>query len=580
MNAARYSLMYNSTIIVTCLDQTYKQYGDTISALDFDAMINCITKGGEYNSILARRHDPSIITKICTQFPKYLNTQNIDNLVKSMTRLYYPQSCIKSILDTGYIFTPSQIYTLSSHGYMMLEFQNTLSYDEFLNLFNSTDFINEFKNNLFIDDSSYGYELCITEKINRLKDICKKYDVKLKSNFVSVILNKIKPINCRTHELYNIIRNVHIIGHELGMTFEREEFEMIVKTYDFYNGTDVNKIKLITRFYGDTVIDRKFILDNLENDSIFISFLHPTLTDYNPLSDIFYIIFAIPNMCRFRWIMCMLEEGYIVINNFCLFLMYIRTEHDDTQLTKILDGYINENIDKVYIENIFTFGSSSSINFLSTQKILPSLDYLTLCTSLNTLKKLRNTSMFLDDEEKLFIDNIIKFDTYNNCKVICSDFSDAMFLDIYDTLNERDKEIALRIPYSDIINVATIIRYRITVTRKMIEYKFARNQWYDFVSLMYLSREYDYLIEMIDTDNVTIASSYMARQWLMNNIINNRPKTFALPNNLFELRTYVDEDVKTLLTQPIINNIDEIRQTIVENEERITREILVEHLKC
>src|SRR5205823_4262096 len=99
----------------------------------------------------------------------------------------------------------------------------------------------------------------------------------------------------------------------------------------------------------------------------------------------------------------------------------------------------------------------------------------------------------------------------NSNETVCTmsnKLSGKEFLDIYDSFSDRDKKIALRISIDDLMKTSTIIKYGITITHKMLEYKLLHGKWTAVVSLMHISRDYDYLIEMLDVETIMLAPSY------------------------------------------------------------------------
>lgn len=587
----RYNLRYtwgnNQINIADCMLKTQEQYGDVMSERDFDKMISVLSTGAS-SSALACRRDPTIITQICTLFPNFLNTKNVDNIIKCITKQSYPQTCIESISKTGYVFTESQVKKLCSLGYMMLNLLDTMSFQEFIGLFNNADFWNTFKQNLDVD---YTVSPDIIDaKIKMLKDICDKFKFNIEANFALEMVTKCG-YYYNERSASNSVLNIHIIADKLGMPFTSEYFRKIVENYPrFYTQTEGNdstpdytRTKKIIKYYGDPV-NREFILDNLKMGiDVFRGFLNPSLTSYDPMEDIFYIIFKVSNNLRYQYIQHMLDNNYLKYDNFLLFLMYIRTECSESSLYSILKEFIKRNslnIEQIYIENIFTFGNEKSINLLSDYKILPSIDFVKMSLLCGTLKALRGTSLFLDDETENYIDRALIINNIHN-----DDDSDNRsiaveeFVEICDSMNQRDRDIVLRLPIDMVLNVSTMVRYRITLTKRMVEYMLLYGRWTSLISLMYMSKEYDYIIEMLDIESIMLAPSFHARSWMMENIYNQCPESFAIPNKFFDLQNNVARDVDMLMKQPILNNIIDIKATAQKSKEEVRRRLMIEHLE-
>jgi hypothetical protein len=593
IDKSRYELMraWGADIIdiKKIIQDTHELYGDGVSKKDFDAMIKKLTSGSHFNSILNTRADPQIITSICSLYPQHITTKVIDNLVGYLKKEKYPQHCLESIKNTGYQFTTEQLNILSTAGYVILDILNAnVSYADLLAMFNSTDFLLTFRTNLDTDYSNNPAP--IDAKIKSLKSLCDKYNIIIESDFITQILHKLSGYPIRFNEF--AIKNMHIIASALNMRFEKQQFDKIITNYCL-GSVSSEIIKQIMDYYNDetNLIDRTFILNNLNYQS-FSKFLHPSLTDYDPLGDIFYILFKIPKNDIPKYIEHMLKHGYLVYDDFMIFLLYIRGEDVQSLSVSILNKYVVKNYDHMKgkdstllkndhlcinqecIDFIYTFGNAKSINYLTNNKIPITEEYLTLCTLHGTLKELHGESFFLNNETEQFIDKILQRDKYYY-KTAHGEMNDIDFVKIYNSLNKRDKQIAIRIPKNDILDMSTIIRYNLTITKTMVEYKLIRDEWRDIVSLLFLSKKYDYLVDFLDVETIMIAPSYISRNWFMNNLINTNTKSFALPNKIFDLRPYVECDVDNLLRSiSPIHVIDTMVESVLLKEEITAREII------
>lgn len=587
VDSNRYNLRYtwgnNQVNIADCILKTQQQYGaDGVSERDFDKMVSVLCTGAS-SSALACRRDPTIITQMCTSFPNFLNTKNVDNIIKCLTKQYYPQTCVESISKTGYVFTESQVKKLCSLGYMMLNLLDTMTYQEFLALFNNADFWNTFKQSLDVDYTESPD--VIDAKIKTLKDIQDKFKFVTEPNFAHEMI-----IKCGWYYnsvgAVNSVLNIHIIADGLGMKFTPEYFKKIVEGNSKFYATgydatpDYAKIAKIAKFYGEP-INRDFILDSLTMGiDVFRGFLKPSLTSYDPMEDIFHITFKVANSLRSQYIQHMLDNNYLKYDNFLLFLMYIRAEDAQSELSTILKEFVKRNgmnIEQYYIENIFTFGNAKSINVLSDYKILPSIEYVKMIVGCETLKELRGTSLFLDDDTESYMDRAIMI--HNNNDNDKGNISSDEFVAIYDSMSQRDQDIVIRLPIDVMMKVSTIVRYRITVTKTMVEYMLLRDSWVALLSLMYMSKDYDYIIEMLDIDPIMLAPSFHARSWMMEHIYNEGPESFAIPNKFFDLQKNVESDVKALLEKPIINQVSVIRFASQKLKEETRRRLMIEHLE-
>jgi hypothetical protein len=349
----RYTLkctwMANVINISGCIKATYDQYGPLgIKSRDFSKMITKISTGTSSNSVLSARQDPSIIMAICQYFPTYLNNKDVEKIIKcfGVGKKTYPQECVDAIVGTGYVFTESQIKDLCSLGYTMLKLLKSMTYNEFISQFNAIDFWTTFEEGLSAD-----YEIIpelINNKINTLKEICDRFKIKLEPTFVNTIVGKFKKVKDRTNCM-NMVLNVHIIAEKLGMVFDINTFKGLTENnITFYSldhsdkNDEYNREKLlkIIQYYGKP-IDREFILNNL-NPKIFSGFLHPMITDYEPIEDIFFIIFESDMLELSDYIKHMLKYNYLLYDDFLLFIIFIKNTFDIPSIVGIFKDYLKK----------------------------------------------------------------------------------------------------------------------------------------------------------------------------------------------------------------------------------------------
>ena len=582
VDAKRYNLMYSTGInIIACLIATHNQYGNKITEKQFDKMISILCNN-EARSILSYRNDSQIIITICSNFPTFLTTKNIDMILKAININSYPQHCIDNISKTGYVFSESQIQLLNCKGYSMLSLVNAMSYKDFLSLFDNKEFLIEFTQFL---ENDYQYNINI--KINKLKDIQTKFNIYIEETFAyEIIVRCIGPHKVLKHAI-NIILNIHSIAQALGMKFNTEIFKQIVKKFPvFYIATglltnnvvalsenDILKLEKIINFY-DKPITRSFILDTLDIN-VFRGFVIPKFTDYDPIEDIFYILFQINENQISDFIQHLLNFRYLVYDEFLLFLMYIRPEGISSNLSLILENYIKKNgcnIKQCFIENIFTFGNVKSINLISEYKLLPDINLIKLIVNFDVIDSLNKTSIFLDDDVDKFVQKILLLSfihakKYTQNLIPYTTIYIDEFIDIYDSLNPKDKEIMLRIYPTDFLNVAQIIRYDITITKPMVEYMILNNLWMSLISLLYISPKYDYLIDMLDIDIISLSPSFYSRMWMLNNLINNIPNSLAISDKFFNNNKNISQDVEDIMKLPIINDLKNMHNEIEKKQE-------------
>src|SRR5207244_869297 len=132
-------------------------------------------------------------------------------------------------------------------------------------------------------------------KIDRIKNIIKKYNIELQPNIVQIMITNSAN---NTWEFMTLTRlyNLHVILMAINAPFDVEMLKWLISTYNLDNligYTDdhsykENKRKLIYIFkcYKNVVFDRRFILDVYEKqkDSIKIAII-ANITNYDPVQD-------------------------------------------------------------------------------------------------------------------------------------------------------------------------------------------------------------------------------------------------------------------------------------------------------
>jgi hypothetical protein len=161
--------------------------------------------------------------------------------------------------------------------------------------------------------------------------------------------------------------------------------------------------------------------------------------------------------------------------------MYNVPEKKESTMSLILKEYLNKNngIDNSYITNIYTFGNAASINILVDYKILPSIELIRMNIGYWNLEQIKGSSMFLDDVTEAYIDKLLLTNDNDNTEIMTPEISDI--IEIYDSLNERDRQIMVRLHRNSILSLSNIIKYRIKITRKMLESMIFYGAWMSIV---------------------------------------------------------------------------------------------------
>lgn len=601
-----YNLLWQPNYILNDIINTYNIYGsDGVNDKDFDKMIAIITLHGNRAYIVNGRNKcGDIILKLCELFFEKLTPKNMDKLLKCISINKMEQNYLELISQTQYIFTESQIKLLNNLGYITHEFTHSLSYEQLLLLFNNSLFMNNFKKDIYI-----SYDLSATpidEIITLLKNLCEKYKIAIETHFefplklISLLITT--DVQTNTVMIYNI----HIIANNLNIKFKRS---ILIEIMDNYllcktnSPTNINnvildykKIRQIINNYDQDIIDRDFVLQRIMNNNYaFIIILHPLITNYNPIHDIIYILLCFdkdktnPNnniLIRDDIINHLLKYGYLKHDIFLLFLLSLGLNSS----SKFLNEYFqkSDSYNLYYIDNFFIFASAENLDILSEQKIMPTLDRLMLCTSLNQLQMSAHSIMFLDNECEKYIKKI-SVCLQTECYIYKEEYYNEMFIDIYESLNDNDKKIILHIDKKNILKISIIIRYGIKLTKKYITYMITCGCWIDIILLMHLSNKYDYILKFIDITMILLAPTLIARIWLLNNILNSNRKSFinfycpyvTFENNWKYYQQFQQiqqkNDIIKLLSTPLINNIDDIKEEIKVYKENKHKNIILDY---
>lgn len=596
----------NRVDIVGCLKATNKQYGDNLSEKDFTNLITFLTKGAQ-NSIIGYRREPEIITTLCELFPIYMNNVKIiTNILKCITVSCYPQHCIISIKSVGYKFTDPQIKQLNVGGYNIFDIVDTMNYPEFLSLFNNSVFLSKILSDLGCDyDTPFG-NTKIQEKIITFKTTLTQFNLSIDNEFINTFLSKIGTYFNSSFQVVTYARcilNVHIIAKELGLgILSKENFIFLIEKYPNFYGHNIpmhipilsgdkkiineNARKLL-KFY-DNPITRDVVL-HLMNPNIFITFVTPETSSYDPAEDIFYILYSMhekkQDNDRYLFIKHLINNNYLIYDDFLMLLISLglteftkptqsQTYPPCAQTTELINrdsllieciGKNTINLTQHLINNIFTFCNFPTINALSDLKIIPTKELLSLNISKQVVHHIANNSVFADDDIAEFSELVNSY-IYEPIGPTIPDTKNMAyeFINIYNSLNTRDKQIYVRMKHG---KLADIIRYNVTLTKEYIASILRTNNWNFIVFLLHLSHEYDYIIDFIDEYMIMMIPAYIGRLWFYNNIIIKERQNFYHPNKLFEYHPNVENDVIELLKKPVCFDITEI-----ENDNRQIRE--------
>lgn len=610
ITANSYSLKYawgdNRVNIVDCLEKTHVQYGDKLTHKDFFAMITVLTKGA-HSSPLNCRHEIEIIKKLCVLYPDFMNdVKVIYNLLKCMTIHTYPQTCITDITAIGYKFTETQISLLNKEGYSVFDIVDTMSYNEFLSLFNNSVFVSKMLANIHLNYDTPSGKIVIDEKVATLKNTTEKFGLNINSTFIDTFVAKYSLQYGLSIVNYSAsVLNIHIIARELGLgILSKDEFVGLLEKYPKFYALSVylvnysnmgisiddtnqliTNVRKILSFY-DRPVTRDVVL-RLMHPDVFTMFVIPDISDYDPVEDLFFILSSIYEKniiddVRYIIIKHFLDHGYLVYDKFLMLLISLgltdynqrridnrpTSNHTNTNikspslLVECMNKY-NMTLSHHEIDNIFTFCNVTTINALSDIKILPTKELLSLNLYKNIVSHIVNNSVFIDDETVDYSELLDSYnDGINHTIIVQNDI-----IKIYESLNDRDKQIYIRIPHDGICCVSHVIRYKITLTKEYIAAILHSIKWRSIVFLLHLSQEYEYIIDFIDEQMIMMIPEVIGRLWFYNNLIINERQIFALPNKFYDLQPNVENDIAELLTQPIIYDISTLIKNIKTKRE-------------
>lgn len=596
INASKYRLKYVNAYdpfsIIKIIKDTAQQVNVNdiyISDADFDNMIKALTSGG-MSSAIASRKEPGIITSLCTHFPTKITKKHIDKMIKCMDKKSYPKSCVDAISNIGHVFTKSQMKHLIASGYDMISDIGEMNYDEFLAFFNNVDYVNELRYALSAkyDESPH----ILNHKIKSMNDLRLKYNIKFDTKFIDIIVTKVFSNNFTLNSLFN----VHLLAKNMEMDFDKNQFKNILRIillrdlvsyYEESKCSDDQKCMLfknICDYYGPSVIDRDLILDFCDKFSIIKLIIHPFLTDYNPLDDLFYMLTQISPLDTCEYLKHLLKLKYLNYDDFLLYLLSLG--YDDNNAT-LLREYIGQNnkIHDDYLPFFYMFTNSSTLMILFDNKIMPMPENVLQCTKIEQLTYIKDTDVFMDDKNIKFIETITDKNYYESN--IFFELSQEHFLELYYSLTKKDREIIIRIPIQNVLKLGTIIRYDIKLTKQYLTYLILYGYWRDILKLLCFTNKYDYLYSMFDIDMILHVPTMIARMWFLNNIYNSSLKLYKLsipsnyhklmkiPCNVFDLKLNLDIDMANLLKLNIINDVKTMHNNVIESKQAIRKSYIL-----
>lgn len=587
----RYANWYNSVNITQVIKDTHVQYMDNISDQDFNNLITALTNGGMTSSPISMRKDPTIIMALCEYFPKQITKKHIDKLIRTMEKRSYPKTCINALSEIIGTFTKSQLKHLISAGYDMMSGMDSMSYDEFTAQFDNMEYMHELRQAIMTNHNDTPHVL--DEKIKKMNDMRLMYNIQFDTKFIDTLLVK---YNSGFQITLTALLNVHIIAKNMGVLFDNNQLKNILKTYticDFvpnnreYYCDDNSKcmlLKCICDYYPCTtneitIIDREFILDLCDKIRIIKILINPLLTNYNPLEDLFYILTETgADACEF--LQHLLKLNYLNYDDFLLYLLSLG--YDDTNAT-ILREYINQknNFHDNYLSFFYMFSNTGTFEILFDNKMIPTSENILQCTKREQLLYIQNTDIYMNENSIEYIGKIMDVNQVESTQQF--DLIPEHFLEIYNSLDKKSREIIARIPISRILKFGTIIRYDIKLTKQYLVHLITYGHWRNIVKLLCLTNKYDYLYDLFDIDMIMYIPSVIARMWFLNNIYNSSSKLYILsvpsnyhsltktPCNVFDLKLNLDIDVSILLKENIINNIKIIQDQINDNKQKIRK---------
>lgn len=573
--------------VVQCIEDTFKQFDVDITPDDFARLIYRLTRG-TYYSVISYRGEPKIITAICEYYGYLLNEKYVDDIIDCVTIVSYPYLCT-DITKTGYKFTKSQIDKLIKKEYCMLGIVDSMEYKFFIKniCHRSYDALyQEMIKPPFNRDQNNENAINVPEGVKEhITKYIRMYGIVLRETFIVDMLSyRIQYYNNKYNETTLIILRMHQLAKELGFQFSKKVFKMLVEyVLNFMYMEEADIEKLLSYYPDKDIIDRELVLD-LFNDYTITLYMKPKYTSYNPRDDIFLLIYKFDNpLDKIIVIGHLLKYEYLKYDSLFLFLMSIDSDIADVYLEKYIKVCGSE-LNSMIVRNLFVFGSAKTLEILEYYKYIPTYENIKLSIFPDQLCVFRGRTIFIDDKTERYITLIKEPDqdidekkdqnTQKNYN-LCSRFA---FIEVYNSLSARDKEIAVRSPSLSSLRLFTvynILRYRPTITKEYLHWMLVYS-WDTVVTLLHLSRSFNYLLDMIDLETIAIIPSNIGRLWLLTHVIEADAESFAPRNTLLDKPRHVQEDYNTFIknTAPqfdIANIKKEKNDKIVQSRQHSAR---------
>jgi len=525
--------------LIECLNKTAIDHELNITYSDVDFMICCLTKGNT-NSALSNKSDEKndLYALICKKYSKFINPKIVDKMLKCMSQYKKPNNdWIEILQKNGYIFTKSQLKTLYELGYIILNGIKSMNLDDLKSLMKIDGFFGEIRDSLNSNN--------IDNVIAKLSPLIIQFKIQIDCEFLLYLIGytQISSItldyllNC--HNVQNILWDL-INKDQKEFCADQDQDQMKFSTNNLndvfknvscikYDSPDsIQKVKSILSFYSinNAHLTRGIFLNN---DLHFFELIaHPSLTDYNPINDIYYWInrWGEPS---YELIEQLIMKKYIKYDQFLMNLYSLGFGGGGSiDLNKLSDMGIQptqKQIDRMFrlgidieslLENRFVPTSEQLHTIMSpcAMEIINSSYY---CSSLSL--KLKNQ---MDHERNIFKAINSKYDS----------------LEVFLSLSKRDQYIFERLSTNDWTNISTILLYDIHLTKSLLILMMYDDMWESIVKLIHISTKYDYVIDLIDNKVVECCSSYTARVWLRKNIL--EPKSNKLLNPSDEPLSFAD----------------------------------------
>ena len=556
----------NSETLAKCITDTATYYDQTqVTPAQFKRMIDKITQGATNSPLHQRACVDETVQAICIYYPGHLTTTNVTSLIKCFTSKN--TVAVEYIESTGYKFTSAQYKALNKAGILMTDKMESMSLSEFYSLFANVGFQSKIngrgqwevnpdhyeikspkQNNkdnkeLTIADTS-GYNVVpVEDKIHTkkglnsysqyeyLKQLIDRFDIQLDVEFWGHMIGIAASPQRYASSYFTIqsLLNLHRVVVALGYNPTKTQFLALFRSYridyDNFNDTDTMRwLDKISAFYPDTTIDRNDIIEICVNLSRNISnvnlLIKSKMCSYDPMLDLYYWLNN-----TFRDMRRVLINRVKESRNQELYLHLVSLGHIEFEDFR---NYIQENPDcgwdnEEFIRTTISFSKNADIiKYYVDNKLIVNLDLLNYVRCRDTIDNIYRSCTSYD--EKGF-DRIIEL-THEKKTVIGIDSSntehDSFKYRVYRTLSPRDRRIMTHnsgiITYP-LINLKLILRYDIQINPIYLEYLLSTGNEELVITLLHMSRKYNYLIGMIDLDMVLKCRNYLPRMWFYTFIV-------------------------------------------------------------